>query len=106
MSLPDPTPGLVIGYAYLWRDEARSGQEEGRKDRPCVIILSVQTLRGETVVTVAPITHAPPSDCAGPGSRRVCTIDNAARHAAERGLKPDFNPLRLGQIDEPEDEQR
>ena len=61
MALPDPTPGLVIGYAYLWRDEARRGREEGRKDRPCVIILSVMTKPGRTVVTVAPITHAPPA---------------------------------------------
>jgi hypothetical protein len=58
--LPEPVPGLVIGYAYLWRDEALRGLEEGRKDRPCVIILSVATEAGRTVVTVAPITHAAP----------------------------------------------
>uniref|UniRef100_B0T8W1 Growth inhibitor PemK n=1 Tax=Caulobacter sp. (strain K31) TaxID=366602 RepID=B0T8W1_CAUSK len=61
MALPDPAPGLVIGYAYLWRDEALAGQEEGRKDRPCVIILSVENKNGRTVVTVAPITHSPPA---------------------------------------------
>ena len=61
MPLPDPKPGLVINYSYLWRDEARSGQEEGRKDRPCVIILAVQDVEGEQVVTVAPITHSEPS---------------------------------------------
>ena len=60
MSLPDPVPGLVIGYAYLWRDEARRGLEEGRKDRPCVIVLSVRTIGGQRVVTVAPVTHSPP----------------------------------------------
>lgn len=60
MALPDPAPGLVIGYAYLWRDEALAGREEGRKDRPCVIILSVETKDSQTVVTVAPITHSPP----------------------------------------------
>ena len=61
MALPEPVPGLVISYAYLWRDEALRGQEEGRKDRPCVIILSVETAGGRTVVTVAPITHSPPT---------------------------------------------
>lgn len=61
MALPDPTPGLVIGYAYLWRDEALAGREEGRKDRPCVIILSVENKDGQVVVTVAPITHSPPA---------------------------------------------
>lgn len=59
MELPDPAPGLVIGYAYLWRDEAARGLEEGRKDRPCVIVLSVQTVESRAVVTVAPITHTP-----------------------------------------------
>ncbi len=61
MGLPNPTPGLIIGYAYLWRDEALRGQEEGRKDRPCVIVLSVQTENDQTVVTVAPVTHTPPA---------------------------------------------
>lgn len=61
MALPDPAPGLVIGYAYLWRNEARRGQQEGRKDRPCVIVLSVQNRDGRTVVTVAPITHTAPA---------------------------------------------
>ncbi len=61
MALPQPVPGLVISYAYLWRDEALRGLEEGRKDRPCVIILSVEETGGRTVVTVAPITHSPPA---------------------------------------------
>jgi hypothetical protein len=60
VALPKPVPGLVIRYAYLWRDEARRGQDEGRKDRPCVIVLSVETIEGRTVVTVAPVTHAAP----------------------------------------------
>lgn len=61
MPLPTPTPGLVIGYAYLWRHEALRGLEEGRKDRPCVIVLAVEMVDGQTVVTVAPITHSPPT---------------------------------------------
>lgn len=61
MALPEPVPGLVISYAYLWRDEALRGQEEGRKDRPCVIILAVEDADGRKVVTVAPITHSPPT---------------------------------------------
>jgi hypothetical protein len=61
VALPEPVPGLVISYAYLWRDEALRGQEEGRKDRPCVIILSVEETDGRIIVTVAPITHSPPA---------------------------------------------
>ena len=60
MALPEPTPGLVIGYAYLWEREARAGQEEGAKDRPCVIILAVEDRDGDRIVHVASITHSPP----------------------------------------------
>jgi len=62
MPLPEPTPGLVISYAYLWWDQARRGQEEGIKDRPCVVVLAVRQEEGERIVTVAPISHAPPRD--------------------------------------------
>jgi hypothetical protein len=58
--LPVPEPGLVIGYAYLWRAEHQQGQEEGTKDRPCAIVLTASIEDGDTFVTVVPITHAPP----------------------------------------------
>ena len=62
MALPTPEPGLVIPYAYLWRHEHRKGQEEGRKVRPAVIVLAVQSPKGGAPrVTVAPITHTPPA---------------------------------------------
>lgn len=61
MAIPNPEPGLVISYAYLWRREFEAGQEEGRKNRPCVIVLSVERHDSGTHVTVAPITHSPPS---------------------------------------------
>ena len=76
MPLPDPKPGLVISYAYLWRDEARRGQEEGRKDRPSVIVLSVEAFEGETIVIVAPITHRPPQD---PDTAIALTVDTKRR---------------------------
>ena len=58
--LPEPKPGLVIRYAYLWRDEQIRGHEEGRKDRPCAVILAVRQKEGKTRVVVAPFTHSPP----------------------------------------------
>lgn len=63
MALPEPEPGLVISYSYLWHHERVGGQEEGRKDRPCVIVL-VAARAGDaaTVVTVVPVTHRPPDD--------------------------------------------
>ena len=61
MSLPQPVPGLVIRYAYLWHAEHQRGQEEGVKDRPCAVILVTTDDQGDQVVTVLPITHTPPS---------------------------------------------
>lgn len=62
MALPQPVPGLVIRYSYLWRAEHLAGREEGVKDRPCAVILVTQDADGERVVTVLPVTHAPPRD--------------------------------------------
>ena len=62
MDYPVPEPGLVIRYSYLWKREADLGQLEGQKDRPCVVVLCVEEVDGQRVVTVAPITHAAPQD--------------------------------------------
>lgn len=65
MALPEPEPGLVISYAYLWHHEHESGQQEGRKDRPSVIVLAVERASdGATIVTVLPITHRAPASAA------------------------------------------
>lgn len=61
MSFRDPEPGLVVSYAYLWRHEHNAGLDEGRKNRPCVIVLSLVQQESGTQVTVAPITHSKPS---------------------------------------------
>lgn len=80
MSLPRPEPGLVIRYAYLWRREAEQGEEAGRKQRPCAIIVATAQRDGDVVVYVAPITHSPPRDSwAGlplaPATRRRLGLD-------------------------------
>ena len=62
MAFPEPVPGLVIRYSYLWAHEYRRGQEEGVKDRPCAVILVVTSEDGERAVTVLPISHTPPVD--------------------------------------------
>lgn len=60
MPVPSPFPGLVLNYAYLWRDEHRRGLEEGAKNRPCLIV-AIETVAGDgQYVTVVPITHQPP----------------------------------------------
>ncbi len=55
-SWPEPVPGLVIRYSYLWRSEHERGRGEGVKDRPCAVVLA---LPGKNTV-VLPITHSPP----------------------------------------------
>jgi hypothetical protein len=62
MPLPRPVAGLVINYAFLWRDEAARGLEEGAKDRPCAVILVTEDDPDGPSVTVLPITHSPPAD--------------------------------------------
>ncbi len=59
MPVPDPVPGLVLHYAYLWHDQHRRGLEEGSKYRPCVVV-SAAVQEDDTVVTVVPMTHSPP----------------------------------------------
>jgi hypothetical protein len=65
---PEPQVGLVISYSYLWSEEAEQGQIEGRKDRPCAIIVALEHAISETEhrkqVVVVPITHSPPRDLA------------------------------------------
>lgn len=63
MALPDPVPGLVIAYSYLWRYERDEGHVEGRKVRPAAIVVTrVSGEEGETDVYVVPITHSKPPD--------------------------------------------
>lgn len=51
----------MIRYSYLWQAEYRQGREEGVKDRPCAVVLSVTRDDGSDVVTVLPITHSQPA---------------------------------------------
>ena len=62
MSLAQPQPGLVLRYAFLWRREFESGQDEGQKDRPCTVIIAAPAVAGGTRVYLLPVTHTPPSD--------------------------------------------
>ena len=59
---PVPVAGLVIRYAYLWKRESDRGKTEGQKRRPCVVVVCVENVDGEQIVTVAPITHTKPSE--------------------------------------------
>lgn len=62
MSWPTPRVGHIIRYAYLWRNEADAGLEEGLKDRPAVIVIAQHREGDEIRVVVAPVTHTQPDD--------------------------------------------
>lgn len=62
MSIPTPKPGLVIRYSFLWGSEHDAGAIEGKKDRPCAIVVAVPQDASKIRTIVAPITHTPPID--------------------------------------------
>ncbi len=62
MRIPDPRPGQVISYSYLWASEHERGQEEGLKDRPCAVIIVLAQASDTQRVVVLPITHSAPAD--------------------------------------------
>jgi len=55
-------PGEVVQYSYLWAYEELAGHVDGRKDRPCAVMIVQAT---EHIVAVCPITHTPPKDGLG-----------------------------------------
>ena len=77
MPLLAPEIGLVIRFDYLWKTESEAGQDDGVKDRPCVIVLSVDQFDdGGHQVMVCPISHTPPVH----GQPAVLVPGNVARH--------------------------
>lgn len=60
MPLPDPRPGLVIRYDYLWSDEADAGRNQG-KDRPVCLLVAGPATADPRYIVLLPITHTPPS---------------------------------------------
>jgi hypothetical protein len=73
---------LVVSYAYLWHYEHRAKRDEGRKDRPCVILLAAKRATdGVTIVRVAPVTHTQPRHGAmlelPPAVKRHLGLDDA-----------------------------
>ena len=62
MPLPEPRPGLVISYTYLWRAERAAGRDEGVKDRPCAVVVAQAGAPDGVAVAVAPITTRAPAE--------------------------------------------
>lgn len=65
VDIPEPKPGLVIRFAYLWRDERDSGRDEGSKDRPTAVVMTFEEKDGRKRVAVVPVTHSKPDARSG-----------------------------------------
>ena len=59
MPLPEPKPGLVIRYDYLWTREAAAGRDQG-KERPACLVAATDSATSPRFVVILPITHTPP----------------------------------------------
>jgi hypothetical protein len=71
---PEPKPGLVIRYSYLWHREATTGQEEGTKDRPCAVVVALRSDAKRWRVYALPITHTQPA-----GDERAIEIPSVVK---------------------------
>jgi hypothetical protein len=60
VTLPEPQPGLVIRYDYLWTREAAAGRQQG-KDRPACLVAATDSTMTPRFVVILPITHTSPS---------------------------------------------
>ena len=60
MSFPEPKPGLIVRYDYLWTHEAERGQDQG-KDRPTCLVAASDSATRPRYVVLLPITHTSPS---------------------------------------------
>ena len=94
MPLPKaPIPGMVVRYSFLWSSEARAGETEGRKDRPCVVITAVlREADGRFRVRVLPITHSPTE-----AARSVAIPQKVRRHL---GLDIEASWIVLDEVNE------
>jgi len=60
VALPDPKPGLVIRYDYLWTREAAIGRQQSKERPACLVAASDYTVTPRFVV-ILPITHSAPA---------------------------------------------
>jgi hypothetical protein len=81
MPIPEPRPGLVIRYDYLWTREAVAGRQQG-KERPACLVAATDSTVSPRFVVILPITHSrPDADSMGieipPKVRRALGLDEA-----------------------------
>jgi hypothetical protein len=88
-----PFPGLVVRFSFLWSNERDTGRTEGRKDRPCVVVVAVRNDGDARVrVRVVPITHQPKD-----AERGIIVPSKVKRHL---GLDEDASWISLEEANE------
>jgi hypothetical protein len=55
-----PKAGTLMRYPYLWARQADSGEAEGRKRRPCAVVLALMRSMGKTELRLCAVTTQPP----------------------------------------------
>jgi len=55
-----PKAGDVLRYPYLWSRQAAHGETEGRKTRPCAVLLSLRAGSGQIELRLCAVTTQPP----------------------------------------------
>ncbi|MFE0753115.1 hypothetical protein ACFW16_04100 [Inquilinus sp. NPDC058860] len=94
MLLPDPKPGLVVRYDYLWAHEAVAGRDQG-KDRPACLLAATDDVVRPRYVVLLPITHSPPA-----GEVVGIEIPAKVKHAMGLGDEPSWVIVSEHNIDE------
>jgi hypothetical protein len=63
--LPEPEPGLIFRYDFLWRREAQAGRDTSKERPACIVVATDSDIAGQRVVVILPITHSRPAKEAG-----------------------------------------
>lgn len=76
--------GLLIWYPYLWARQQDAGETEGRKHRPCCLVVPrLDPASGKTVLFLLPVSSLAP----GPDQRAVAIPEIERRRAGLAGWK-------------------
>jgi hypothetical protein len=94
VALPDPKPGLIVRYDYLWSHQAAADHDQG-KDRPTCLVAATDSQTRPRYVVLLPITHSPPT-----GDTVGVEIPAKVKHAIGLDDKPSWVIVSEHNVDE------
>ncbi|WHA42118.1 hypothetical protein [Agrobacterium larrymoorei] len=92
MNYPEPVPGLVIRFDYLWHADSQKGLSSSEKERPCAIVLYAKKSNKTLVV---PISHSYPEM-----GEEDYSLEIPADICALIGLDEERNWVRVSEVNE------